>query len=48
VRRPNEKGHVETLIGYARRNSFVLVPTVHGGLEVLNDALEARCRDDLR
>src|SRR5260221_9636383 len=47
VRRPNEKGHVETLIGYARRNFLVPVPAVHGGLEPLNAALEARCRDDL-
>jgi transposase len=48
VRRPNEKGHVETLIGYARRNFLVPVPAVHGGLEPLNAGLEARCRDDLR
>ena len=47
VRRPNEKGHVETLIGYARRNFLVPVPTVHGGLEPLNAGLEARCRDEL-
>jgi transposase len=48
VRRPNEKGHVETLVGYARRNFFVPVPTVPGGLESLNAGLEGRCRDDLR
>jgi transposase len=48
VHRPNEKGHVETLIGYARRNFLVPVPAVHGGLEPLNAGLEARCRDDLR
>ena len=48
VRRPNEKGHVETLIGYARRNFLVPVPAVHGGLEPLNAGLDARCRDDLR
>jgi transposase len=47
VRRPNEKGHVETLIGYARRNYLVPVPAVHGGLEPLNAGLEVRCRDDL-
>jgi hypothetical protein len=47
VRRPNEKGHVETLIGYARRNFLVPVPAVHGGLEPLNVGLEVRCRDDL-
>jgi transposase len=48
VRRPNEKGHVETLVGYARRTFLVPVPAVHGGLEPLNVDLEARCRDDLR
>ena len=31
VRRPNEKGHVETLVGFARRNFLVPVPAVHGG-----------------
>jgi transposase len=48
VRRPNEKGHVETLLGYARRNFLVPVPLVHGGLEPLNAGLEDRCRDDLK
>ncbi len=48
VRRPNEKGHVETLVGFARRNFLVPVPAVHGGLEPLNSDLEARCRADLR
>ncbi len=47
VRRPNEKGHVETLIGFARRTFLVPVPAVHGGLEPLNDDLLRRCRDDL-
>ena len=47
VRRPNEKGHVETLVGFARRNFLVPVPAVHGGLEPLNARLEADCRDDL-
>jgi transposase len=47
VRRPNEKGHVETLIGYVRRNFLVPVPVVRGGLEPLNDGLERRCREDL-
>ena len=41
VRRPNEKGHVETLVGYARRNFLVPVPAVHGGLEPLNQRLAA-------
>src|SRR5512138_1506167 len=48
VRRPNEKGHVETLVGYARRNFLVPVPVVHGGLEGLNARLEADCRADLQ
>jgi transposase len=47
VRRPNEKGHVETLVGFARRNFLVPVPVAHGGLEGLNARLEADCRDDL-
>src|SRR3954463_10292080 len=47
VRRPVEKGHVETLVGFARRNFLVPVPAVHGGLEPLNSRLEADCRADL-
>ncbi|MGE5695503.1 MAG: IS21 family transposase [Candidatus Sericytochromatia bacterium] len=47
VRRPNEKGHVETLVGYARRNFLVPVPALHDGLEGLNARLEADCRADL-
>jgi transposase len=47
VRRPNEKGHVETLVGYARRSFLVPVPAVRGGLEPLNARLERACRDDL-
>ncbi len=47
VRRPNEKGHVETLVGFARRTFLVPVPSVHGGLETLNAELETRCRIDL-
>src|SRR3954453_4795167 len=47
VRRPNEKGHVETLIGFARRKFLVPVPVVNGGLSSLNDDLERRGRDDL-
>jgi hypothetical protein len=48
VRRPNEKGHVETLLGYARRNFLVPVPVVQGELESLNADLESRCRADLQ
>src|SRR5260221_293719 len=47
VRRPNEKGHVETLVGFARRNFLVPVPLAHGGLEGLNARLEADCLADL-
>jgi transposase len=47
VRRPNEKGHVETLVGFARRSFLVPVPAVNGGLAPLNTDLERRCRDDL-
>ncbi len=47
VRRPNEKGHVETLIGFTRRSFLVPVPVVHGGLESLNADLQRRCREDL-
>ncbi len=47
VRRPNEKGHVETLIGFARRSYLVPVPSVRGGLGPLNEDLERRCREDL-
>jgi transposase len=46
VRRPNEKGHVENLLGYARRNYLVPVPETDS-LEGLNAALEQRCREDL-
>ena len=47
VRRPNEKGHVETLLGFARRNYLVPVPEVDS-LEALNEALIERVREDLR
>ena len=47
VRRPNEKGHVETLVGYARRNFLVPVPVACGGLGPLNARLEQDCRGDL-
>ena len=47
VRRPQEKGYVETLVGFARRNFFVPVSAAHGGLEGLNARLEADCRADL-
>jgi transposase len=47
VRRPNEKGHVETLVGYSRRNFLVPVPAVHGGLGPLNRRLAACCREEM-
>jgi transposase len=46
VRRANEKGHVERLLGTARRNFLVPVPEV-ASLEELNDTLLERCRADL-
>ena len=46
VRRPNEKGHVERLLDYARRNFLVPVPQVDS-LRTLNEQLEAACQRDL-
>ncbi|MEX2137861.1 MAG: IS21 family transposase [Pirellulales bacterium] len=46
VRRANEKGHVERLVGFARRNFLVPVPQVDS-LQTLNDSLRARCLADL-
>jgi len=46
VRRPNEKGHVEHLLDFARSNYLVPVPRVDL-LETLNRELEQRCRKDL-
>jgi transposase len=46
VRRPNEKGHVERLVGFARRNFLVPVPQVES-LETLNQQLRERCLADL-
>ena len=39
----NDKGKVENLVGFIRRNYFVPVPNV-ASLEALNDELAARCR----
>jgi len=47
VRRANEKGHVENLVGYARRNFLVPVPAV-SSFEALNEDLQAQCRQDLQ
>jgi transposase len=46
VRRPNEKGHVERLLDFARRNFLVPVPRVDS-LETPNRQLEESCRKDL-
>jgi len=46
VRRPNEKGHVEMLVGFARRNFMVPMPKVDS-IEELNAHLESKCRADL-
>lgn len=46
VRRANEKGHVERLLGFARRNFLVPVPDVDSR-ESLNAQLLKRCQDDL-
>ncbi|MCA9239609.1 MAG: transposase, partial [Planctomycetales bacterium] len=46
VRRANEKGKVEGLVGYGRRNFLVPVPRV-GSLEELNAELWKRCEADL-
>jgi hypothetical protein len=46
VRRPNEKGHVEKLLDYARGNFLVPVPVVDS-LEELNGQLLQQCQHDL-
>lgn len=45
VRRPNEKGHVERLLEYARSNFLVPVPVVES-LDELNARLSSRCQQD--
>ena len=46
VRRPNEKGHVERLLDFARRSFLVPVPQVDS-LESLNEQLLTSCERDL-
>ena len=46
VRRPNEKGHTENLVGYSRRNFMVPVPAFDD-FEVFNGQLAESCREDL-
>ena len=47
VRRPNEKGQVEGLVGFTRRNFLVPMPRT-SSLESLNADLEQQCRRDLQ
>ena len=47
VGRPNEKGHVETLVNYSRRNFMVPVPKVET-IEELNTYFEECCQADLK
>lgn len=47
VRRANEKGHVEGLIGFARRNFMVPIPEI-ADLEEFNEQLLESCRADLQ
>ena len=47
VARGNEKGHVENLVGYGRRNFLVPVPSF-GSFKELNAHLEERCLADLQ
>lgn len=46
VRSPNEKGHVENLIGFTRRNFLVPIPRTES-FAALNARLEELCRSDL-
>src|SRR4051812_1793158 len=46
VRRPNEKGHVEAMVGFARRTFLVPVPAAESW-EALNAELVRRCEADL-
>lgn len=46
VRRANEKGHVEQLVGFGRRNFLVPVPKVRS-FDELNEQLRAKCEADL-
>ena len=46
VARGNEKGHVESLVGFGRRNFMVPVPSCSSFVE-LNASLESSCRADL-
>jgi len=47
VRKANEKGHVENLVGYTRRNFLVPIPHVRS-LSQLNDHLNQCCFNELK
>lgn len=47
VGRPNEKGHIENLVGYCRRNFLVPVPNLDD-FEVFNEGLLDTCRRELQ
>jgi transposase len=47
VRRPNEKGHVERLLDFARANFLVPLPVTEE-LARLSEQLAERCQDDLQ
>jgi len=46
VRKANEKGHVENLVGYTRRNFLVPLPSVRS-FDELNDLLDQGCLAEL-
>lgn len=46
VRKANEKGHVENLVGYTRRNFMVPLPAVRS-FDELNEQLDRGCRAEL-
>ena len=47
VRRPNEKGHIESLVGYSRRNFLVPVPKLDD-FDAFNESLIEDCRQELQ
>ena len=47
VRRANEKGHIESLVGYSRRNFLVPVPNLDD-FELYNEGLVEDCRRELQ
>jgi Mu transposase, C-terminal domain len=46
IRKANEKGHVENLVGYTRRNFLVPLPSVRS-FEQLNEHLDRCCAEEL-